>query len=206
MSGLTPNQIFEMNKLIWLLIVLFLSHEVIASKSPDHTSQYVGEENREIKALSAADIVELQKGGGWGFAKPAELNGVPGPAHLLEMKEEISLNPEQVFQIEKIYEEMRSEAIPLGNEYIDAERNLDTLFKTGSMSSDSVLLLIEQIEDIRAKLRYVHLSRHLETVELLSEKQIKRYNKLRGYSEGSVCDNIPEGHDAEMFKKHNGCE
>ncbi len=89
--------------------------------------------------------------------------------------------------------EMRSEAIPLGKEYIHAERNLDTMFKTGSMRNDSLLLLIEQIEDIRAKLRYVHLSKHLETVELLSEKQTKLYNKLRGYSEGGVCDNIPEG-------------
>ena len=195
-----------MNKLFWLLIVLSLSHEVIASENSDYTSHYFGEENREIKALSAEDIVELQRGGGWGFAKPAELNGVPGPAHLLEMKEEISLNAEQVFQIEKIHEEMRSEAIPLGNEYIHAERNLDTMFKTGSMSNDSLLLLIEQIEDIRANLRYVHLSKHLETLELLSEKQIKLYNKLRGYSEDGVCDNIPEGHDAEMFKKHNGCE
>jgi hypothetical protein len=31
------------------------------------------------------------------------------------------------------------------------------------------------------------------------------YNKLRGYS-NDPCQNIPEGHNVEMWKKHNGCK
>jgi len=47
----------------------------------DHVSKYAGEENRAIKSLSESDIEELLSGSGWGLAKAAELNGVPGPAH-----------------------------------------------------------------------------------------------------------------------------
>lgn len=166
----------------------------------------MGEQKREIKSLSTNDIAELKRGGGWGFAKPAELNGVPGPAHLLEMKGKISLSDSQIASIEKIHKKMLSEAIPLGKKYIIAERVLDQIFVSKSYNKENLLSSIKKIEQIRARLRFVHLSKHLETVNILSDSQISLYNKLRGYSETNVCDNIPEGHDAEIFKKHNGCE
>ena len=49
-----------------------------------HNSDYVGEESREIKSLSPKDIAALKEGSGWGLAKAAELNGYPGPIHVLE--------------------------------------------------------------------------------------------------------------------------
>ena len=69
------------------------------SHGTDHSghsqvSKYGGQKGRAIKSLSADDIAELQRGGGWGLAKAAELNGVPGPAHLLEMKNEVPLTVE----------------------------------------------------------------------------------------------------------------
>ncbi|CAN7503757.1 hypothetical protein LJR255_003422 [Pararhizobium sp. LjRoot255] len=42
----------------------------------DHKSAYAGEEVRSIKSLSEDDISELRRGGGWGLAKAAELNGM----------------------------------------------------------------------------------------------------------------------------------
>ena len=80
------------------------------SHGADHSghsqvSKYAGQEGRAIKSLSVDDIAELQRGG-WGLAKAAELNGVPGPAHLLEMKNEVSLTVEQVGSIEVIYADM----------------------------------------------------------------------------------------------------
>ena len=63
-----------------------LAPQVAAAETSSHhgASPYAGEEARAIKSLSADDIAELQRGGGRGLAKPAELNGVPGPAHLLD--------------------------------------------------------------------------------------------------------------------------
>lgn len=79
-----------------------------------HRSEYAGEETREIKTLAPEDLQELLNGGGWGLARTAELNGVPGPAHLLPMADEIGLRPEQVARIEEIYGEMKNRPIPLG--------------------------------------------------------------------------------------------
>lgn len=64
-----------------------------------HHTPYMGEERRAIKSLSEEDIAELRRGGGWGLAKAAELNGLPGPLHLLELRDEIALVPEQIAAI-----------------------------------------------------------------------------------------------------------
>jgi len=60
--------------LILALAVIGLSGAALAQHS-----EYSGDEDRAIKSLSADDIEELRRGGGWGFARAAELNGVPGP-------------------------------------------------------------------------------------------------------------------------------
>lgn len=39
---------------------------------------YAGMQTREVKSLSAQDIMDLREGRGWGLALPAELNGRPG--------------------------------------------------------------------------------------------------------------------------------
>ena len=77
-----------------ILILALIPFSFCLASEPSYKSKYVGQEKREIKSLSESDIEELKNGGGWGLAKAAELNGVPGPVHLLEMKKEIGLNPE----------------------------------------------------------------------------------------------------------------
>ena len=61
-----------------------------ALKDPRPGAQWTGLTTR---------IAELEAGSGWGLALPAELNGRPGPAHLLELKEALGLSPEQVAAI-----------------------------------------------------------------------------------------------------------
>ena len=74
-----------------LCSLFFLAGTIHAATPHKLQSNYVGQEKRQIKTLSQDDIYDLQNGNGWGLAKAAELNGVPGPKHLLEMKEEIKL-------------------------------------------------------------------------------------------------------------------
>jgi hypothetical protein len=50
---------------------------------------------------------------------------VPGPAHLLEMKEEIWLSAEQIMSIENLYQTMKQKAIPIGFELIELEKRLN---------------------------------------------------------------------------------
>ena len=170
----------------------------------NHSSEYVGEEHRAIKSLSADDIRELSEGGGWGLAKAAELNGVPGPAHILEMASAIELTPTQQAEIQAIYQQMKSEAVSLGNQLIQLEAALNTYFADGSINQAILEQSLQDIERVRAQLRLAHLSAHLQTPNILTPEQISLYNELRGYSK-DPCANIPQGHNAAMWKKHNGC-
>ena len=63
---------------IIILIAILLQLVSFSCAHDTHKSKYAGEEKRAIKSLSAADIEELQKGGGWGLAKAAELNATLG--------------------------------------------------------------------------------------------------------------------------------
>jgi hypothetical protein len=147
----------------------------------------------------------LKNGKGWGLAKAAELNGLPGPAHLLEMKEEIHLSAKQIRLIEDLYIKMKKDAIPLGLELIELERELNNHFSNRTMTDELLGILLERIAQIQKKLRYVHLSTHLETPNILTPEQIALYNKLRGYSSDDPCENIPKGHDPEIWKRHHNC-
>jgi hypothetical protein len=52
---------------------------------------YAGQQTRAIKALSSEDIAALRNGEGMGMAKAAELNGYPGPAHVLALAAQLGL-------------------------------------------------------------------------------------------------------------------
>ena len=77
--------------LIALLVVILTGSSSLFAANLPLKSPYAGEHKRSIKTLSKHDIEQLQNGKGWGMAKAAELNGVPGPAHILEMKAEIDM-------------------------------------------------------------------------------------------------------------------
>lgn len=171
----------------------------------DSVSPYAGLQSRAIKSLSETDIAELRQGGGWGFALAAELNGVPGPAHVLELKNEMGLSAEQVARIEAIHEGMRAEAIAAGEQFIAAEAAIEEAFVVGSLDQQQLRSLIDRSESARANLRFIHLSRHLQTLPLLTDEQIERYKMLRGYG-SATCGQVPEGHDAEMWRRHHGCD
>lgn len=168
---------------------------------------YAGLQARDIKSLSETDLVDLRAGAGWGLALVAELNGVPGPAHLLELQTEIGLTPEQVAAIEVIHAQMKAQAIDAGERLIAAETAIEAGFREGNLSTDRLRELIAESAAARAELRYVHLLRHLETPPLLSAQQIARYNTLRGYDTNSdPCAFVPDGHDPQMWRRHNQCK
>ena len=168
-------------------------------------SPYAGMENREIKSLSAQDIEDLRAGRGWGLALAAELNGIPGPAHLLELRDEIGLTDDQVSAIEAIFAAMQAEAQTAGERLIAAEAAIEAAFRAGDLAPEALRDLIDTAAAARAELRFIHLSRHLETPPLLTAEQIARYNELRGYGASDPCAAVPEGHDPAMWRRHNNC-
>lgn len=76
----------------------------VAQDVSGHASPCAGLEIRTIKSLSATDLEELRRGSAWGLALVAELNGVPGPAHLLELRDEVALSADQVVAIKAIFD------------------------------------------------------------------------------------------------------
>ncbi|MFS4582478.1 hypothetical protein [Phaeobacter sp. C3_T13_0] len=67
-------------------ILAFLTASVSVSSvanTEDTLQSNKGFEAREIARLSEQDIDALRNGAGWSLALPAELNGFPGPSHVL---------------------------------------------------------------------------------------------------------------------------
>lgn len=140
-----------------------------AASETTQQSKYAGQEARKIKSLSPDDIKELKRGGGWGLAKAAELNGVPGPAHLLEMKDSVPLDAAQVAAITEIFDGMKTEAIQKGEQLIELERQLEEYFKNRTITDDILREHLAKISKTRMGLRYIHLATHLKTPDILSE-------------------------------------
>lgn len=151
------------------------------SAAEDTKAPYAGQQSRDIKALSDADVAALRNGEGMGFAKAAELNNYPGPRHALDTAAELGLSGDQRRRLEAVYERMNGEARALGAALIERERALDGLFAGGTVSPESLAAETARIAAIQGRLRTVHLMAHLETRALLGPDQIARYNRLRGY-------------------------
>ena len=195
------------NYLIPLLVVL-PALAFAQSHDGDHgqsASIYAGEENRSIKSLSEQDLEDIARGGGWGFARAAELNGVPGPTHLLELADEIALTAEQRDDIEAIRAQMQADAMAAGERFVAAELALDTAFRLGAPDTETLERLVMEAGEARAALRLVHLDAHLLTLPLLTERQITQYSVLRGYLD-DPCARVPEGHNPDLWRSHNRCD
>lgn len=145
---------------------------------------YAGQQDRAIKSLSAEDVDALLQGRGWGLAKAAELNGLPGPVHLLELKKEIGLTPEQAGKMQSLFDTMQAAAKTLGRQLVALERRLDRAFAERNIDEQALRRELAAIADVRARLRFVHLAAHLKTPALLRADQISQYNRLRGYGDG----------------------
>lgn len=159
-----------------LLLIL-----VACSSFAADPSHYAGEESRAVKSLSEQEIASLRRGDGMGFAKLAELNHYPGPKHVLDISDELGLSSTQFAETESLYEEMRSNAVSIGEELIVAESRLDKDFANSSITPQTLEVALLEIGILRARLRYVHLEAHLRQVELLDTDQIAQYDSVRGY-------------------------
>ncbi len=177
--------------------MFFLSISVFAGTAfaqSQGAQPYAGFERREVASLSADDLVEIRAGRGWGLALPAELNGVPGPIHLLELAKEIGLTKAQIAGLADMRDRMRRNAIEAGAAFIAAEQALGAAFADGPPDAATLALRVGASEDARAKLRLAHLAVHLETLSLLTQAQIAAYNRLRGYGVENGGGTTPDRH------------
>lgn len=150
-------------------------------------SPYAGEQSRTIKSLSPQEVADYLSGKGMGFAKAAELNGYPGPAHVLELAEKLGLSPTQKAGTEDIFGRMQARVRELGAKLVEAERDLDQAFASKTLSRDSLATSVDSIGKLQSEIRAAHLQAHLEQSELLTAAQTAKYWHLRGYANTDVA-------------------
>jgi len=155
---------------------------------------YAGQENREIKALSADEVQSYLDGKGMGLAKAAELNHYPGPKHVLELASQLRLSDEQVARTKEVFAKMQQEAKRLGKLIVDKERVLDSLFMSGQIDQSKLATTVKEISQLQGELRVVHLQAHLEMKQIFSKDQIAKYDELRGYGASKGADSHKHHH------------
>lgn len=172
-----------MFKLFPAVVLSMFAFTTVASAT--QPSAYVGQEQRQIKALSAEEVQNYLAGKGGGFAKAAELNHYPGPLHVLELADKLQLSEKQKTRTQAIFDAMQKEAMQQGKMLIDKEQALDRQFASGTITRDSLRTSLQQIGQIQAEVRRSHLQAHLEQRAILTPAQIAKYDELRGYTSGN---------------------
>ena len=99
---------------------------------------YAGLQARSIKALSDQQIADLRAGRGMGLALAAELNGYPGPMHVLEHFNALGLTEAQRAKMQELFAAMKAEAIPIGEQLITQETHLDRQFAEKTITAASL--------------------------------------------------------------------
>jgi len=115
------------------------------------------------------------------LALAAELNGYPGPLHVLDMSDKLALTQSQRTATQDLYQRMKAAAIAAGEEFVNAERDLDSLFASRKALPQQLTEALNRVAQAQARLRGTHLQAHLEQVRILTPEQVARYNALRGY-------------------------
>jgi Spy/CpxP family protein refolding chaperone len=147
-----------------------------------HAQPYAGQEARSITSLAPDEVQGFLDGRGMGLAKAAELNGFPGPMHVLELADELKLTGEQRRQVQEAFERMRARAVDLGGKYVAAEQAVDDAFRSRMADATLVAARVAEANRLLGEVRLSHLDAHLEIAPLLTSEQRARYAELRGYA------------------------
>jgi len=176
-----------MRMVIGGLILLSAAGPVVAENGP---AKALDASTGEIRGLTDREIADLRAGLGMGRARAAELNGYPGPRHVLDAAQagQLALTVEQTRTAQRIWDDMAREARRLGDLVLQEERDLEAQFRAGRIGEADLRARAMRIAALDGELRAVHLRAHLEMRGALSEEQVARYNQLRGYAGGQPAE------------------
>jgi Spy/CpxP family protein refolding chaperone len=179
-----------MRRLAVLAALFLLAQPAFAQ----HAQPYAGLQVRPVKALSAEQMADLKAGRGMRLALAAELNGYPGPSHVIELANELGLTAEQRARAEALFASMKAETVPLGERLIAEETELDRQFASHAITPASLDAATAAIGATQARLRAAHLKYHLAMLDVLTPEQVKRYAELRGYGSAAPAGHRPHMH------------
>ena len=165
-------------------LLLLIAAPAIAQHSGDHHAMPHAPDSSGAAlhgSLSPQGAEGLLEGRGMGMAKAAEVNGYPGPMHVLELREALALTDEQAEAAQHLMDAVKAEARDLGAQIIAAELALDDVFVNDRATPSLVRAATGEIGRLRGKLRAAHLNAHLAMRDALTPEQVARYDQLRGH-------------------------
>ncbi len=136
-----------------------------------------------IKALTPDEVAGLREGRGMGLARAAELNGYPGPLHVLELADALALTPEQRVTAEALRAEVVREASEVGARLVAEEEALDAVFAQERATPALVDAITAKVGALQGELRAVHLRVHIAMRDALTPEQIATYTRLRSHTD-----------------------
>src|SRR6188768_885695 len=138
----------RMTMKMWPLIVCIAFVTSAQAQTP-----YAGMQTRQIKALSEQQVADLGAGQGMGLALAAELNGYPGPVHVLELADALQLTGEQRHATHQLMQAHKAEARELGAQVLAAEGELDRAFAGRRIDDAEIARLTARIGELQGRLR-----------------------------------------------------
>lgn len=170
-------------KAIWssacLTAFLIAAAMPAAAQHGGQSGGQAGHQGRGHEAMQAREFRNLQQGRGMRMGRVADVNGYPGPMHVLEHAEALELSQGQLERSQEIRNRVKTRAPELGGQIVDAEKRLEAMFADGTVNPARMDSLLLEIAELRAHLRSLHLTAHLDQAAVLTEEQITKYKELR---------------------------
>jgi Spy/CpxP family protein refolding chaperone len=169
----------------WMRAVGIGAAILLASAAGAQESPYTAMADREIKALSPEQTQGYLEGRGMGLALAGELNGYPGPKHVLELARQLGLSNTQRERVQEVFDRMQARAVELGRQIVEQEQQLDHWFAVDQIDERKLAEATEEIGRLNGLLRGAHLQAHLEAKQVLTPHQRTMYAALRGYDDAA---------------------
>jgi hypothetical protein len=176
----------------FLLVLLAAAAACRGTPAP---SPYAAIADSPVRGLTAQEIDDLLEGRGAGYARTAELNGYPGPRHVLELGVQLELRADQRAAAERVFGAMQADARRVGADIVARERALSAAFQSRRVSAAELRARVDTLATLYGRLRAVHLAAHLEMTAVLTPAQVRRYDALRGYEHAGAAHRHEGGDD-----------
>ncbi|NKI35277.1 hypothetical protein HFP89_08870 [Wenzhouxiangella sp. XN79A] len=158
-----------------LLALLLIATLPVAAQDDSIESASAEAADARPTALMPRQERMLREGRGMGLARAAELNGFPGPMHVLQQADALELTDEQRAATTELVARVREQAPAIGERILAAEAELNAMFADGSVTRESMEAKLTEIAELNAELRAVHLGAHLDQAALLTAEQKAAY-------------------------------
>ena len=92
-----------------------------------------------------------------GYSKLAEIYDFPRPAQVLKLGDEIGLSAEQRAAASELFEHHKAEARKIGLRFVDTERELELLFRSGNVQPAALPSAVRRLARVECSYRLLHL-------------------------------------------------